>query len=82
MDAGTIVPGHGPVGTKDDWRRMVGYLRLIHSKAREAFDAGVPEDEALRSIDLGEYGEWVEAERARPNVARCYQEFRGELGDA
>jgi hypothetical protein len=79
VDAETIVPGHGPSGTKDDWRRMLGYLRLVHEGARRAFDAGAAEDEAVRSIDLGEYAEWVEAERIRPNVARCYQEFRGEL---
>ena len=79
VDADVIVPGHGPAGTKDDWRVMVGYLRLVHESARRAFDAGADEQEAIRSIDLGEYGGWVEAERVAPNVARCYAEFRGEL---
>jgi cyclase len=79
VDADVIVAGHGPVGTKDDWRRMLRYLRLVHEGARRAFDAGVDEREAIGSIDLGEFSEWVEAERIAPNVARCYQEFRGEL---
>jgi cyclase len=79
VDADIIVPGHGPVGTKDDWRVMIGYLRLVHDGARRAFDAGASEREAIGSIDRGEYAEWVEAERIAPNVARCYQEFRGEL---
>jgi cyclase len=79
VDAATIVPGHGPLGTYDDWRMMLGYLRRVHVGARRAFDASVDEREAIRSIDLGEYAEWVEAERIAPNVARCYQEFRGEL---
>lgn len=81
VDAAHIVPGHGPVGTYDDWHVMLGYLRLIHDAARRAFDAGVPEREAIRSIDVGEYGEWTEADRVVPNVARCYQEFRGELDE-
>jgi len=79
VDAETIVPGHGPVGAASDWRKMIGYLRLVRDGARRAFDAGAPEAEAVRSIDLGEYAEWTEAERIAPNVARCYQEFRGEL---
>jgi cyclase len=58
---------------------MLGYLRLVHEGARRAFDAGATEREAIGSIDLGEYAGWVEAERIAPNVARCYQEFRGEL---
>jgi glyoxylase-like metal-dependent hydrolase (beta-lactamase superfamily II) len=79
VDAEHIVPGHGPTGTKDDWRHMLGYLRLVHDGARRAFDAGASEREAIGSIDLVEYAEWVEAARIIPNVARCYQEFRGDL---
>jgi glyoxylase-like metal-dependent hydrolase (beta-lactamase superfamily II) len=79
IDAETIVPGHGPVGTHNDWRLMVEYLRRVHEGSRRAFAAGATEREAIGSIELGEYAEWVEAERIAPNVARCYQEFRGEL---
>jgi glyoxylase-like metal-dependent hydrolase (beta-lactamase superfamily II) len=75
----TIVPGHGPVGTKDDLRAMAGYLRLIRDGARAAFDAGASEQEAAASIDLGEYTQWGEAERLSLNVPRLYAEFRGEL---
>lgn len=79
VDADVVVPGHGPCGTRDDWRAMLDYLRLVHGAARRAFDAGATEREAIGSIDLGEYGEWVEADRIVPNVRRSYQEFRGEL---
>jgi glyoxylase-like metal-dependent hydrolase (beta-lactamase superfamily II) len=78
----TIVPGHGPVGTKDDLRAMLGYLELVHGSARRAFDAGASAEEAERGIDLGEYAIWNEAERLTANVARSYQEFRGELAAA
>ncbi len=76
---GTIVPGHGPVGGKDDLRVMARYFELVRDGARSAFDAGASRGDAVRSIDLGEYAEWGEAERIVPNVARLYQEFRGEL---
>jgi glyoxylase-like metal-dependent hydrolase (beta-lactamase superfamily II) len=80
-DVETIVPGHGPVGTKDDLRAMQGYLRLVHDGARRAFDAEASPQDAERAIDLGEYATWNEAERLTLNVARCYQEFRGEITD-
>jgi hypothetical protein len=67
------------VGGKHDLLEMAGYLELIHGAARLAFDAGISQREAVGSIDLGEYAQWGEAERIVPNVARLYQEFRGEL---
>ena len=79
LDADVIVPGHGPIGTKDDLRKMVDYLDLVHTAARRAFDAGAPEAEAIASIDLGEFADWTEPERVTPNVARCYKEFRNEI---
>lgn len=82
IDADIIVPGHGPVGTKADWSRMLDYFQLLHTAARSAFEAEASEEEAIRSIDLGEYADWPEAERITPNVARCYQEFRGEIAEA
>lgn len=76
----TILPGHGPVGGKDDLRAMLGYLELVRDGARRAFDAGATAEEATRGIDVGAYGEWSEAaERLPLNVNRLYQEFRGEL---
>jgi len=79
LDVDTIVPGHGPVGGKDELRLMLGYLELVRDGARRAFDAGAAEEEAVRAIDLGAYAAWGEADRIVPNVARLYQEFRGEL---
>ena len=81
VDAGIIVPGHGPAGTRDDLAHMLGYFELLHDAARRAFDAGASEREAVESIDPGEYAEWTEAERIVPNVARLYAEFRGDLDD-
>lgn len=79
IDASILVPGHGPPGSKDDLRLFRDYLRLVHDCSRRAFDAGASEREARESIDLGEYAEWAEPERLATNIARCYQEFRGEV---
>jgi cyclase len=75
----TIVPGHGPVGAKRDIAEMRGYLEMVHTQGRAAFDRGRSAQEATRAIDLGAYASWEEPERLALNVHRCYQEFRGEI---
>jgi cyclase len=78
VEADVIVPGHGPVGTKDDVRLMREYLALVHRESRRRFEAGMPAEAAARDIKLGVYASWREPERILPNVMRCYQEFRDE----
>jgi cyclase len=77
-EADVIVPGHGPIGTKADLRRMRQYLALVRREAKKRFDAGMGEEDAARDIKLGVFASWREAERILPNVMRCYQEFRDE----
>ena len=79
LEIDTVVPGHGPVGGKEGLREMRGYLQSIHGQARAAFDSGRSEEDAVASIDLGEYASWGEPERLPLNVGRLYQEFRGEI---
>jgi len=78
-DADVIVPGHGPVGTKQDLKRMRDYLALVQREAKVRFAAGMPAAAAAGDIKLGVYASWSDAERILPNVMRCYQEFRDEL---
>jgi hypothetical protein len=79
FDADAIIPGHGPIGTKADLKKMRDYLALVRREAKRRFDAGMSPEEAARDIRLGIYARWREAERILPNVMRCYQEFRNEL---
>ena len=79
IDAETIVPGHGPIGTKADLRKLIDYLELVHAGSRMAFDEGASQEQAVEMIDLGEFAEWGEPERLSLNVRRCYEEFRGEV---
>src|SRR2546428_4862416 len=76
--ADVIVPGHGPVGTKQDLRYMREYLAFVRREAKKRFDAGMPAEAAAHEIKLGIYASWREPERILPNVMRCYQEFRNE----
>ena len=78
LEADVVVPGHGPIGTRQDVRRLRDYLVLVRDEARKRFDAGMPAEAAARDIKLGVYASWREAERILPNVMRCYQEFRNE----
>jgi len=79
FDADVIVPGHGPMGTKQDLIHLRDYLTLVRREAKMRFDAGMPAEVAARDIKLGVYAQWREAERLLPNVMRCYQEFRDEI---
>src|SRR5262245_5915388 len=79
FDADVIVPGHGPVGTKTDLKRMRDYLALVRREAKRRFEAGMPAEAAAADIKLGAYAAWSDVERILPNVMRCYQEFRDEL---
>lgn len=79
LDVDVIVPGHGPVGSKNDLLRMQHYLMLVRDHARSSFDAGATVRDALEGFEKGGYSEWGEPERAGANIARLYQEFRGEL---
>lgn len=72
-----LVPGHGPVGGKQDLREMRDYLVLLMREGRKAFDAGVSAADAAARIDLGKYATWTDADRVTANMNRLYNEFRG-----
>jgi cyclase len=79
LDASTLVPGHGPLGSKDDLKLTQDYLKMVHREARKRFDSRMTAEQASQDIKLGKFEEWAEPERLGFNVSRCYQEFRGEI---
>ncbi|HEY6456335.1 MAG TPA: MBL fold metallo-hydrolase [Steroidobacteraceae bacterium] len=76
----TIVPGHGPIGTKSDLRDMRGYLSLILQTAQHGLQAGISPGRAAAELDLGKYATWTDADRIATNMARVYEELRGTVG--
>ena len=80
MDVETIVPGHGPVGTKRDLAELRDYFAEVREQARAAYAAGTDTARATKEIyaRLGRFQQWGEAERLYVNVARLYTEFEGQ----
>jgi cyclase len=77
LDPETIVPGHGGVCGPDVLDRVEGYLRFVQDVADDAHAAGEAPLDAARQADLGEYGEWLDAERIVGNLHRAYAEIEG-----
>lgn len=75
LGAKNIVPGHGPMTDAAGVRRLQEYLRWVDRAARQRFDAGVPMEHAIFDIALGEYRNWLDAERLAVNVASLYREY-------
>jgi cyclase len=76
----TMVPGHGPVGTKADLKEMRDYLALLLKEGRRSYDAGISAGRAAAQLDLGKYATWTDADRLPTNMARLYSEFKGTIG--
>jgi glyoxylase-like metal-dependent hydrolase (beta-lactamase superfamily II) len=75
LDAPTVVPGHGPITDPDGIRAVRGYLVHVSEQAEAAYRQGLSFAEAADTIDLGEYGNWLDAERVVVNVYQRYREL-------
>jgi 2-keto-4-pentenoate hydratase/2-oxohepta-3-ene-1,7-dioic acid hydratase in catechol pathway/glyoxylase-like metal-dependent hydrolase (beta-lactamase superfamily II) len=75
LDAPTVVPGHGPITDPDGIRAVRGYLCHISQQAEAAYRDGLSFVEAADTIDLGEYANWLDAERVVINVYTRYREL-------
>jgi glyoxylase-like metal-dependent hydrolase (beta-lactamase superfamily II) len=78
LEAGVIVPGHGPLATPQAVRDLKGYFEYLTARARERFDAGLTPLDAARDIDLGPYAAWGDAERVVVNIHALYRDFGAE----
>ncbi|WP_236787869.1 MBL fold metallo-hydrolase [Amycolatopsis sp. GM8] len=78
MDVDHIVPGHGPIATKTEVRASRDYLAYVGEEARKRFDKGLTADEAIASIDLGEWAALPEHGRLAQNVINVYQQLDPE----
>ncbi len=70
MDVETIVPGHGPIGTKEDLKLMRDYLLLLQQEGEKVLEAGYGPLEAGKRVNLGPFKEWREWPRVLINVYR------------
>ncbi|ODR07085.1 2-hydroxyhepta-2,4-diene-1,7-dioate isomerase [Mycobacterium sherrisii] len=75
LDASVVVPGHGPVGDGSAIKSVREYLTFVSDYADCAWTTGQTFQEAAARIDLGEYRDWLDAERIVVNVYQRYREI-------
>ena len=85
-----LVPGHGPLCTKEDTQRLSAYIRLLRRRVRSRMKGGQGWKEALNSIDIGELVDFFPVEamaraavekQIRASLRRVYDELQmGEKG--
>jgi cyclase len=75
LDAGTYVPGHGPVTDADGVRWVREYWEFVLEASRERLGRGMTAQEAAFDIDLGSYASVQDADRIVVNVDRAYAEL-------
>jgi glyoxylase-like metal-dependent hydrolase (beta-lactamase superfamily II) len=76
-----LVPGHGPVGGKEDLSLQLDYFDVMEELVGEVVEKGESFDEAL-NIKLPEpFLEWqlIGRERFKANVRYLYAHFGGEV---
>ena len=79
MDVDRIVPGHGPLGGKQQLAEMADYLRLLEVEAKRRWDAKLTAGAAAAGITLGKFDNWIGPERIIMDTVRFYMEFDGTL---
>ncbi len=75
MDVETIIPGHGPITTKQGVQKVIDYLTMLTREARKRYDAGLSYYDAALDIAIHEYNDWGDRERVVINCATLYHEF-------
>jgi len=78
LGAGTIVPGHGPVGGGDLLGWTADYLTWVQRVAADGVDAGLSPLEAAREAGPGPFPGLLDSERIIGNLVRAYSELSGE----
>ena len=79
MDVERIVPGHGPLGGKQQLTEMADYLRLLRVEAKKRWDKKMTAGQAAADITLGKFDNWIGPERIIMDTDRFYMEFEGRL---
>ena len=58
MDFDVLVPGHGPVGTKDDVRAFRVYMEELRDAVTRLAREGKSEQEVVQAVQLAKYESW------------------------
>lgn len=75
LELTAIVPGHGPLTDKAGVHVVRDYLTFIEAEATKRFEQGLSVEEAVASIDLGQFAAMSEQGRVAANVLNVYEEL-------
>jgi len=76
MPVDVIVPGHGPVGAKEDLVEAQELLRVLIAEGKRCHAAGYGIEEAVDKVDLGRFTSWPDA---RERIAANFRAIYGKL---
>lgn len=83
--AETIVPGHGPLISRDDLDGVLDdharYYRFVRQLVHDSRSRGLTPLDAARGCDLGEFADWPEPERIVLNLHSAYCTAEGTTID-
>lgn len=80
LDVDIVVPGHGPITTKDGVRQTKAYWEALLDLCRTGLAAGTPPDELARALYARGYEGWGESSRVAVNIDTICRDLRGERG--
>ncbi len=75
MELDTVVPGHGPISTRQELGAMRDYLAAVRDAVIPYVRDGLPLDRALAEIRLDGYGDWPHPERLAQAIERAHGEL-------
>jgi len=58
MDFDVLVPGHGPVGTRDDVRAFRVFMEELRDEVTRLAREGKSEQEGVQAVQLTKYESW------------------------
>ncbi len=78
LDVDVIVPGHGPLTTKEGVRQTKRYWEELVSCVERGREAGAGPAEIARAWTSSTFGSWHEAHRVVVNIDTIYRELSGD----
>jgi glyoxylase-like metal-dependent hydrolase (beta-lactamase superfamily II) len=78
LDLQTCVPGHGPIGTPEDFPTEIRYLETIEEIVEDALQKGTPAEEAAATPIPAEYASWAWGVGWSANIQSLIEKARKE----
>jgi glyoxylase-like metal-dependent hydrolase (beta-lactamase superfamily II) len=80
LDVDVVVPGHGPITTKDGVRQTKAYWEALVELCKNGLAAGTPPDEIARALYARGYAGWDESSRVAVNIDTICRDLQGQHG--